>query len=151
VGGEREPGCVFCRARDEAADPERLVVAEGAACFVLLNRYPYTTGHLMAVPRRHVGGMEDLSAAEIAELWGFLVEAKAALTRLYRPDGFNVGINVGSVAGAGIVDHLHVHLVPRWAGDTNFMPVFADVRVIPQHIEEVRLSLLRELSGSSRT
>lgn len=149
VGASHEQGCVFCRALAEAHLPERLVVRQAERAFLLLNRFPYASGHLMAVPKRHVGTMEELTPAEVAELWSLLVDGQKALARLIRPEGFNLGINLGAAAGAGITDHLHVHLVPRWVGDSNFMPVFSDVRVMPQHLEETRLALLRELNPAT--
>jgi ATP adenylyltransferase len=146
VGGEREDGCVFCRAYEERDDPERLVVGAGQGAFIVLNKFPYTTGHLMIVPTRHVGALEELKPGEVSELWRLLKEAKRALGAIYSPDGYNVGLNLGEAAGAGITDHLHLHVVPRWTGDTNFMPVFADVRMMPQHMEEVRAALTAEIS-----
>lgn len=147
VGGEREEGCVFCLAAAEPDNPERLVVAQDELTVTLLNRFPYATGHLMVTPRNHTGLLEDLSAGEVASMWAGLLKAKAALTKLYNPSGFNVGFNLGKSAGAGIIDHLHLHLVPRWDGDTNFMAVFADVRVIPHHLEQVRLDMLKALKA----
>ena len=126
--------CVFCAALDPD-DPSSLVVFEGTACFVILNRYPYTNGHLMVVPRRHVGRLVDASSEELHELIALTRHAEVALTELYAPDGLNVGMNLGRPAGAGVPGHLHVHVVPRWAGDTNFMTVTADTRVVPEDLE----------------
>jgi ATP adenylyltransferase len=121
--GER---CIFCDPEDD------LVVHRGRAAFVLLNRFPYTSGHLMVAPFRHVGALEELDDGEALEIHRLAVGALAALRAEYAPDGHNLGWNLGRVAGAGIVDHIHLHVVPRWAGDTNFMPVLAGVRVIPE-------------------
>ncbi len=143
VRGPKVPGCVFCRALQGEAGPDResLVLRREALVFALLNRYPYTAGHLLVVPRRHVAAMEDLTPAEAAALWDLAVRAKAALEEVFRPDGFNVGMNLGPAAGAGVKDHLHLHGVPRWVGDTNFMPVLGEVHVISQHLTEIYDSL----------
>jgi ATP adenylyltransferase len=138
-----EEGCVFCILDKNIEDKERLVLCRGRLAFIMMNKYPYTNGHLLIAPYRHLSDIEDLSAEEVSEMHRLLVRAKKALQHCSRPQGFNVGINIGGVAGAGIADHLHMHLVPRWAGDTNFMPVFADVRVIPQHLEETYAILSR--------
>ncbi len=143
VQGPKQPGCVFCRALEggPGGDRESLVLHRGEGVFALLNRYPYTAGHLMVVPVRHVAAMEDLTPPEAAELWGLTVRAKGALEAVFRPDGFNVGLNLGPAAGAGVRDHLHLHVVPRWVGDTNFMPVLGEARVISQHLAEIYASL----------
>jgi ATP adenylyltransferase len=143
-----QSGCVFC---DEAAgtiDPaDSLLVSTGDAAIVLLNKYPYSSGHLMAAPRRHVGELAGLTDDEVLEINRLAVAGIDALTRVYRPDGFNLGWNLGRVAGAGIADHVHLHVVPRWSGDTNFMPVLADVKVIPEHLLETRDRLRDAVSG----
>lgn len=126
--GDDTPGCIFCLKQSE------LVVFEGATCYVLLNLYPYNNGHLMVVPYRHVGTLGALTAAELAELGVLTQRAEAALTEAYRPHGLNVGINLGKSAGAGILEHLHVHVVPRWSGDTNFMTVVGEMRVLPEDL-----------------
>jgi ATP adenylyltransferase len=132
-----QEGCIFCRALD-APDEESLLVHRGEAAFVLLNRFPYSSGHLMIAPYRHVGSLAELSAAEAAEIHSLAVRALDVLGTAYQPDGFNLGFNLGRVAGAGVVDHVHEHVVPRWLGDTNFMPVLADVRVVPEHLQATR-------------
>ena len=147
VGSEREPGCVFCRAGDAAEDPKRLVVAQGERCFLVMNRFPYATGHLMVVPNEHIAELEELDAEVWGEMLALACAAKGALTALYSPKGFNLGLNLGEAAGAGIAQHLHLHLVPRWEGDNNFMPVLADMRVQPQHMEEVYADLKREIAA----
>ena len=138
---DEESGCVFCRAA-EGDDEERLVIRRGKRAFVLLNKFPYSSGHLMVAPIRHGPGFDELSADEALEVHGLAGRAMVALRAVYRPDGFNAGWNVGRVAGAGIVDHVHLHVVPRWAGDTNFMPVLADVKVLPEHLSETRRRLV---------
>jgi ATP adenylyltransferase len=135
-----QPGCVFCAAV-EGDDEEKLVVHRGARSIVLLNKFPYTSGHVMVAPQRHVGDFGELDDDEALEVHRLASAAIAALAQTYGPQGYNVGWNLGRVAGAGVVDHVHLHVVPRWAGDTNFMPVLADVRVIPEFLEETRRKL----------
>lgn len=131
-----EPGaCVFCDA-PTVHESRALIVAERPTCFVILNLYPYNSGHVMVVPRRHVATLAALDAEELTDVAGLTRLAEMALTRAYGPEGINVGINLGRPAGAGIVDHLHVHLVPRWAGDTNFMSVIGHVRVLPEELPQ---------------
>ena len=130
---EEERGCVFCEALSHDAG-RALVVAEGQTCFAILNLYPYNSGHLMIVPRRHVGTLAALEPVELGELATLTRWAEMALTEAYQPQGLNVGMNLGRPAGAGILDHLHVHLVPRWTGDTNFMSVVGNVRVLPEEL-----------------
>jgi ATP adenylyltransferase len=133
VGGStREPGCVFCNRLASDADTEHLVVHRGAHVFAMLNRYPYNTGHLMVAPRQHVASPEDLSDDALTELMQLTRGMIRALRRTLSCDGFNVGFNVGAVAGAGIADHVHQHIVPRWVGDANFMPILAGTMVIPE-------------------
>jgi ATP adenylyltransferase len=129
-------GCVFCReaAREDSAD--NLIVARGAKAFVILNRYPYTSGHLMVVPFHHVPTIEALSAETRAEMMELATRSVDVLRRVYHPVGFNLGVNIGAVAGAGIADHVHMHVVPRWPGDTNFMSTVGDARVIPEDLPD---------------
>lgn len=129
-------GCFLCAAwaaRGEEAT--HLLLGRGARAFVMMNRYPYNGGHLMIAPVRHVGGMEEVDAEEAAEMWRLSVLAKEVLHASLQAGGVNVGINQGRCAGAGVLDHLHIHVVPRWSGDTNFMPVLADTKVIPQGLD----------------
>ena len=133
--------CIFCRVsipQQSVDDPSRddLVLAQGRACYVILNLYPYNNGHLMVVPRRHIASLTLATAEELSELMQFTRDAESALTEAYRPEGINVGINLGRAAGAGIADHLHVHLVPRWTGDTNFMSVVGQTRVLPEQMDD---------------
>jgi ATP adenylyltransferase len=137
---DAEQGCIFCRAL-EGDDEEGLVVHRGREAFVLLNRFPYASGHLMVAPSRHVGEFSELGDGEALEAHRLAGQGTGALAQLYGPQGFNVGWNLGRIAGAGVVDHVHMHVVPRWAGDTNFMPVLADVKVLPEHLAETRRRL----------
>jgi ATP adenylyltransferase len=139
-GADEQEGCFFCRARD-GGDDARLVVQRGERAFVVLNRYPYASGHLMVAPNRHEGEFGDLDAEEAAEVHRLAVSGIGALVETMQPQGFNLGWNLGSIAGAGIVGHLHLHVVPRWAGDTNFMPVLADVKVLPEALQDTRRKL----------
>lgn len=132
--------CIFCLG-ENSEDEARLVLFRGKRCFVIMNRFPYSNGHLMVAPLRHVADPGLLDQEEMRELQQFTIGCRDLLLRTCRAQGFNIGMNLGAVAGAGITDHLHQHIVPRWAGDTNFMPVFADVRVIPQHLEATCLQL----------
>jgi ATP adenylyltransferase len=125
-------GCIFCYAARSNQDRENLVLARGERAFLILNRYPYNNGHFMVVPYDHVSSLEDLDASVLTEMMLLLNQGLGALRSAMSPEGFNIGVNLGQVAGAGIEDHVHVHAVPRWAGDTNFMPVVGDMRVVPQ-------------------
>jgi len=132
-------GCVFCdEATGEIGEEDSLLVRAGRTGIAILNKYPYSSGHLMIAPRRHVGALGDLTDEEALEIHRLSVSAVDALGRVYGPGGFNLGWNLGYVAGAGIADHVHLHVVPRWSGDTNFMPVLADVKVLPEHLLETR-------------
>ena len=133
-------GCVFCLAAI-GDDEEMLVVHRGAGAFVLLNKFPYASGHLLVAPYRHAADFGSLSDEEALELHRLAERGMAALAETFAPQGYNVGWNLGRIAGAGIVDHVHLHVVPRWAGDTNFMTVLADVKVLPEHLAETRAKL----------
>ena len=143
LGKKREPGCVFCGVAHASAEDraERLVVASTRAACVVLNRYPFAAGHLLVVPHAHVAGLEDLSVSDHDALFRLVRESVTRLRAAVKAEGVNVGLNLGEAAGAGIAAHLHVHVVPRWSGDTNFMPVFADIRVVPQALEATRAHL----------
>ena len=134
------PGCLFCLAA-EGDDVERLVVHRGRSAFVLLNRFPYASGHLMVAPVRHEGEFGDLLEEEVVEIHRLAAQAVGALAQAFGSQGYNLGWNLGRVAGAGVLDHVHLHVVPRWVGDTNFMPVLADVKVLPEHLLETRAKL----------
>ena len=137
ANADEQPGCVFCEAAT-ASDEDGLVLHRGEAAFALLNKYPYASGHLMVAPYRHVADFAELSDEETLELHRLAGSGMAALAETFTPQGYNLGWNLGRIAGAGIVDHVHLHVVPRWAGDTNFMPVLADVKVLPEALEETR-------------
>ena len=130
------PACIFCDAVTAGGADDELVVCRGRVCYVLLNRYPYNNGHLMVVPNRHVASLASASPEELTELMEFARRAEVALTEAYAPHGLNVGVNLGKAAGAGVVDHLHIHLVPRWNGDTNFMTVVGEARVLPEELQQ---------------
>ncbi len=127
--------CIFCVKAAENRDAENYILHRGERCFMLLNLYPYNNGHLMIAPYQHVGSIEQLDAETLAEMMAQTQLALRALRKAMGPDGFNMGINMGKVAGAGFADHVHMHIVPRWNGDTNFMPVLADVKVMPDFLE----------------
>ncbi|HET8743785.1 MAG TPA: HIT domain-containing protein [Gaiella sp.] len=143
-----QDGCVFClEAAGELGDSESLAVHRGTGAFVLLNKYPYSSGHLMVAPLRHVGELGELEPVEAAEIHALTTRSIDALRSVYGPDAFNVGWNLGQVAGGSIAGHLHEHVVPRWSGDTNFMPVLADIKVVPEHLLATR-DRLREAWSS---
>jgi len=128
-------GCVFCEALSGSDDRESLLLARGTDAFLILNRYPYAAGHVMAVVNRHVGTLPEATPGEVAGAMELVTLAITILTAEYRPEGFNVGLNQGRSAGAGIVDHLHLHVVPRWSGDNSFIAVVGDTRVLPEDLE----------------
>lgn len=136
IKGPAPVECIFCAARASELDPENLVVWRSDSAFVMLNRYPYSSGHLMAAPYRHTTDLDSLSVDEVLALWEAVRKSVGALRRALTAEAFNIGVNLGRAAGAGVEGHLHIHVVPRWTGDTNFMPILADVKVIPQHIED---------------
>jgi ATP adenylyltransferase len=140
AASKSDPGCVFCAARSDDG-PDSLVVYRGQSCFVILNLYPYNNGHLMVVPERHVGRLADLTAEELGEVMTLTRAVEQALEERYHPHGFNMGLNLGKSAGAGVLDHLHMHVVPRWNGDTNFMTVVGDTRVLPEALAETARAL----------
>jgi ATP adenylyltransferase len=136
LNNEKEDGCILCPGEDRSRDAERLILQLGERTMVIMNKYPYINGHLLVCPIRHVGEVEDISDQEMLDMMNMVRASIGVLKEHMNPDGFNVGLNLGRVAGAGLEEHLHFHVVPRWNGDTNFMAVFGDVRVIPQHIQE---------------
>lgn len=148
---EAAAGCFFCDAVREPDDPERLVVGGSRHFVVMLNRYPYTNGHLLIAPAEHVRAPEDSAPEARAEFWPVVLAARACLERAYGPDGMNLGMNLGRAAGAGAPEHYHFHLVPRWAGDTSFTSVVGSVRLVPEELLETRERLAgllaEELSG----
>ncbi|PKN35780.1 MAG: HIT family hydrolase [Deltaproteobacteria bacterium HGW-Deltaproteobacteria-19] len=135
IKGEKAKGCVFCK---EEAREDDLLLWEGTTCLVMLNRYPYNNGHLLVMPARHVANLEDLTGEERTELFDLLDRSVRVLREVLGPEGINVGINLGRAAGAGVEDHLHIHVVPRWSGDTNSMTVVGGIRVIPDSLTGTR-------------
>ncbi len=159
ASGADTPDCIFCRASPGSVrrqpDPSRdeLMLVRGRVAFVILNKYPYNNGHLMVVPNRHAPDLASLTAEEQAELMRLTRHAEIAVTEAYAPHGINVGINLGKPAGAGVLDHLHVHLVPRWNGDTNFMTVVGNVRVLSEDLSTTAAKLrpiFERLAASDR-
>ena len=142
--GAPDAPCVFCSALSAGDDRRALILRRGRLAFLILNAFPYATGHLMAMPIRHVAKVEEATADELAETMTLVQASVRALNAGYEPDGFNLGMNLGRVAGAGVLGHLHTHVVPRWDGDTNFMPVLADTKVLPESLETTydRLTVL---------
>jgi len=143
-------GCFLCDIFNSAPEQDRahLLVERGATVAVALNRYPYNNGHVMIAPYRHIDAVELMNTAEMTEMMEQTGRVCRHLKAMMRPDGFNIGINQGAAAGAGLKDHLHLHIVPRWQGDTNFMPVFADVKIIPQALDELWVKLQAALSAA---
>ncbi len=131
---DKEVGCLFCNAPEDS-DEERFILKRGKHSFIMLNLFPYNPGHLMVAPYRHVAHFYDLNQEEITEIGEFVKLCEKALSKEAQPEGFNIGINIGRVAGAGFDGHIHVHIVPRWSGDTNFMPVLGETKVIPEGIK----------------
>jgi ATP adenylyltransferase len=130
--GEKDEGCIFCRA---LSDQDNLTLYKGKVTMVVMNKYPYINGHLLIAPNRHLSLLEQLSKKKMGDLLETVEKSVGILKKVMNPDGFNVGLNLGKVAGAGVEEHLHFHIVPRWSGDTNALTVFADVRVIPEHLQ----------------
>lgn len=130
-------GCVFCRAAESDRDRENLVVHRGGSFFVILNRFPYATGHLMVVPYLHSSELSSVSGEQAGEMWDLLNRSRVLIQTHFKPDGFNLGMNLGAAAGAGIKEHIHLHLVPRWNGDANFMPIVGGTRVMSYDLLEV--------------
>ena len=128
--------CIFCAKPALDDDQANLIVHRGERCFVILNKFPYTNGHLMVAPFEHVGRLQEIEPGVTAEMMSLAQQAMSRMEEVYDPEGFNVGINQGRVAGAGVEGHIHLHVVPRWAGDNNYMPVIADTKVMPQSLEE---------------
>jgi len=134
-GDKEKSECVFCSAMKANEDKDRLVIYRGKLAFVIMNLYPYNSGHMMVVPKRHTAEFASLTPEELAECMKLLQDAQIALEELSHPHGFNIGMNLGKAGGAGIDDHLHWHIVPRWNGDTNFMPVLADIKMVSEDME----------------
>jgi ATP adenylyltransferase len=142
-GDRKDEGCIFCLAAASGNDEARLVLHRGERCLVILNAFPYNSGHLMVSPHRHTPSIENLDGGELLEFMTLTQRTLRAVRETYAPDGFNLGVNEGEIAGAGFAGHVHPHVVPRWAADNNFMPVTADTRVLPQSLQD-SYSQLRE-------
>lgn len=147
--GKREPYCIFCPEGDGHSDEERLILYRGSLVMVMMNKYPYNNGHLLVAPWRHVADLEALSEDEMLHLMRWVKRCTQILKKAMRPDGFNIGLNLASAAGAGVEDHLHFHVVPRWHGDTNFLTVLAEVRSIPEHLRQTYEKLLPHFNKES--
>jgi ATP adenylyltransferase len=142
----RKKGCFLCNILKARNDKRNLVLKRGEYSFLLLNRYPYNNGHLMVTPYRHASSIESLNGKELGEMMELCSLACKALRKSLKPDGFNIGLNIGTTAGAGLKDHIHLHIVPRWEGDTNFMPVLGEVKIIPQMLGELWRKMKKELT-----
>ena len=143
----RSPGCIFCAAQELPHSAADLILYRDTALVVVMNRFPYANGHLLVAPARHVADLCDLSAEENAAIAAMLPRCLTILRKIVRPDGFNIGLNLGEVAGAGLASHLHWHIVPRWHGDHNYMTVLADIRTIPEHLDNTFARLLPEFQA----
>lgn len=150
VVGEKPSGCIFCRKPAAGDDEKELILNRGPLSYVLMNAYPYNNGHLLVAPYEHIPNISGLSDDQLLDMMRLTKVWIGVLERAMAPDGFNVGINIGRVAGAGIEEHVHLHIVPRWNGDTNFMPVLADTRVVPQSLRECYELLRAEMQKSGR-
>ncbi len=145
IRSPKHDGCIFCDFPKENRDRERLILYRGKKAFVIMNNYPYNPGHVMVAPYRHVANWEELTDEELLEIMKLTQLMIRAIKKAMKPDGFNLGVNLGRVAGAGIDGHVHLHIVPRWNGDTNFMPVIADTKVIPESLQEAYDELKRAI------
>ncbi|MFH1220107.1 MAG: HIT domain-containing protein [Candidatus Eisenbacteria bacterium] len=151
VGKGSGKNCIFCGRTRSGTDRKNFIVLRGEHAFVMMNRFPYTTGHLMVAPYRHVSSLARLTPEEACEIMGLLAECEALLTKAIGPQGFNFGINMGRCAGAGFPGHVHVHVVPRWEGDTNFMPVVSESKVLPETLTDTYRKLMKAGSVPGKT
>jgi ATP adenylyltransferase len=142
IKGDKPPGCIFCQKPNENQDEKNFILRLGRTSMVMMNIYPYNHAHLLASPFKHVNGVDLLDKESASDLMESVRISVSVLKEAFRPDGFNIGINMGKFAGAGIEDHVHIHIVPRWSGDTNFMPLLAEVRVMPEHLVTTYRKLL---------
>jgi ATP adenylyltransferase len=145
--GHKDGGCLFCEKVGEDKDRENLILLRTPLSFVMMNLYPYNNGHLMVAPIRHAATFKDLEKDERCDLMDAISTTQGILERALSPEGMNAGVNIGRCAGAGVLDHLHVHVVPRWSGDTNFMPVISDARVMPEALRATYERLVAEIDG----
>jgi ATP adenylyltransferase len=146
VSKEKPAGCILCDKPKENRDRSNYILYRGQWNFIILNSYPYNPGHLMVAPYRHIGCLEELSEQELGEHFDIIKKANKVLTEVFHPQGFNIGINIGKAAGAGINGHIHTHIVPRWEGDTNFMPVISDTKILPQSLASTYEKLTQKVS-----
>ncbi len=146
---EREDGCIFCKKPKEKKDRRNLILYRGKSGFIIMNRYPYSNGHLMAVPYRHIRELTQLNQKERLELMNLTTRCVEIL-KDFKTEGFNIGMNIGKAAGAGIDDHVHFHVVPRWSGDTNFMPVIGNIKVIPEYLDQSYFKLTQQIKTTKR-
>lgn len=142
--------CIFCVKPSRREDRKRLILCRSERSIIMMNRFPYTSGHLMVAPMKHTGSLEELTPEELADLSSLLRKVVSLLRRAIEPQGFNIGMNIGQIAGAGVTDHLHFHVVPRWSGDTNFMPVVSETTVVPETLEKTYGKLLSALKKMDR-
>lgn len=147
VLSKKEHGCIFCQRLKQKKDKTNLILHRGRKCFIIMNRYPYNSGHLMVAPIRHIGAIEKLTSTEMLELMELQQLCVKLLKRELKPQGFNTGMNLGKIAGAGIADHLHIHIVPRWEGDTNFMPILGETKVVSIGLGELYTKLRHGLKS----
>jgi ATP adenylyltransferase len=142
---EKSEECPFCEKANQKKDKENYILLRGKRTFTILNTFPYNNGHLMVVPYRHLANLEELNQQELSELTSLVMKGVTSLKEAFNPDGFNIGLNLGEAAGAGIKDHLHIHIVPRWSGDNNFMPVVADTKVIMESLDDTYKKLSKTM------
>lgn len=148
--GKKEKGCIFCRRLKRKKDKADLILFRGERSFIIMNLYPYTSGHLMIVPNRHIAELSDLAAEESAEMMALAAESIGAMKKTMRPEGFNLGMNLGRSAGAGVAGHLHLHVVPRWAGDANFMPVVGKTKIFSVGLQKIYDLLYPHMRGQRK-
>lgn len=151
VQQKKPKGCIFCKMLPQKKDKKNFILLRSSHCFAVLNTYPYNNGHVMIVPRRHIRSLEDLREEELLDINKTLIKTKSTLKIILKPLGFNIGMNIGKVAGAGVDKHLHIHIVPRWPGDTNFMPVTAATKVISQSLKGLYEKFERALNKKNKT
>lgn len=142
IENQTTDGCLFCKKLAESNDEENYILYRNSLSFIIINTFPYNNGHLMVVPNRHVADISLLDKNDILSTMLLVQKGVSALSEVLKPNGFNIGINIGMIAGAGIAEHLHIHIVPRWQGDTNFMPVISDTKIMPQHLRKTYDTLL---------
>jgi ATP adenylyltransferase len=150
IRSEKTKECIFCQKPAENKDTQNYILFRGKTSFVILNNYPYNSGHLMVAPFRHLASLDDLTDEELFEHFDLVRQSARAIKEAYKPEGFNIGMNLGRVAGAGVEGHVHTHIVPRWNGDTNFMPVLSDTKVIPEALASSYAQLKKKIARNAR-